>query len=203
MRGKIWGFHGGDYEECRLLGYKNSVRTSQKTHYVSAREPSRLVQCKIWVFIGRWYYHLPSFGIRATEFVCIYSYRLHLPANATAGAWSSPIGAMLRLRMCVAISLTSSWHVAYWNTRTTFSLLFLLWLFLRCGSAHWEFPVFRGCSSAFPVAWVCRMRCQDGKKFPRRTSVRMLGFRIRTGSPYTMLSFMRTGTEQWFRDVSG
>jgi hypothetical protein len=20
---KIWGFHGGGYEECRLLGYKN------------------------------------------------------------------------------------------------------------------------------------------------------------------------------------
>jgi hypothetical protein len=29
------------YEECRLLGYKNPVRTSQETHYVSATEPSR------------------------------------------------------------------------------------------------------------------------------------------------------------------
>jgi hypothetical protein len=28
---KILGFHGGDYEECRLLGYKNPVRTSQDT----------------------------------------------------------------------------------------------------------------------------------------------------------------------------
>jgi hypothetical protein len=26
----IWGFHGGDYEECRLLGYENSVCTSQE-----------------------------------------------------------------------------------------------------------------------------------------------------------------------------
>jgi hypothetical protein len=25
---KIWGLHGSDYEECRILGY-NSVRTSQ------------------------------------------------------------------------------------------------------------------------------------------------------------------------------
>jgi hypothetical protein len=25
-------FLGGDYEECRLLGYKNPVRTSQETH---------------------------------------------------------------------------------------------------------------------------------------------------------------------------
>jgi hypothetical protein len=33
---KIWGFHGGDYEEWCLLGYKNPVHTSQETHYVSA-----------------------------------------------------------------------------------------------------------------------------------------------------------------------
>jgi hypothetical protein len=33
---KIGGLHDGDYEECRLLGYKNPVRTSQETHYVSA-----------------------------------------------------------------------------------------------------------------------------------------------------------------------
>jgi hypothetical protein len=28
---KICGFHGGDYEERRLLAYKNPVRTSQET----------------------------------------------------------------------------------------------------------------------------------------------------------------------------
>jgi hypothetical protein len=44
---KISGFHGGDYNECRLLGYKNPVRTSQEAHYVSATEPSRLMLCKI------------------------------------------------------------------------------------------------------------------------------------------------------------
>jgi hypothetical protein len=43
---KIWGFHGGDYEDCRLLGYKTPVRTSQETHYVSATEYSRLMLCK-------------------------------------------------------------------------------------------------------------------------------------------------------------
>jgi hypothetical protein len=47
---KIWGFHGGDYEECRLLGYKNPVRTSQETHYLSATEPSQLMLCKSWDF---------------------------------------------------------------------------------------------------------------------------------------------------------
>jgi hypothetical protein len=44
---KIWGFHGGDYEEYRLLGYKNPVPTSQDTYYVSATKPSRLMLCKI------------------------------------------------------------------------------------------------------------------------------------------------------------
>jgi hypothetical protein len=38
----IWGFYGSDYEECRLLGYKNPVRTSQETHYVSAKVPSQV-----------------------------------------------------------------------------------------------------------------------------------------------------------------
>jgi hypothetical protein len=50
--GMIQGFHGGDYEEWRLLGYKNPVRTSHETHYVSAIEPSRLMLCKIWGFHG-------------------------------------------------------------------------------------------------------------------------------------------------------
>jgi hypothetical protein len=35
----ISGLHGGNYEECRLLEYKNPVRSSQETHYVSAKEP--------------------------------------------------------------------------------------------------------------------------------------------------------------------
>jgi hypothetical protein len=47
---KIWGFHGGDYEEWRLLGYKNQVRISQETHYVSATESSQLMLCNIWGF---------------------------------------------------------------------------------------------------------------------------------------------------------
>jgi hypothetical protein len=38
---KIWGSCGSDYEECRLMGYTNPVRTSKDTHYVSATDPSR------------------------------------------------------------------------------------------------------------------------------------------------------------------
>jgi hypothetical protein len=49
---KFWGFHGSDYKECRLLGYKNPVRTSQQTHYISTIESSQLMQCKFWGFYG-------------------------------------------------------------------------------------------------------------------------------------------------------
>jgi hypothetical protein len=47
---KILGVHGSDYGECRLLGYKTPVRTSQETHYVSTSESSELMLCKIWGF---------------------------------------------------------------------------------------------------------------------------------------------------------
>jgi hypothetical protein len=49
---KIWGFHGGHYEEYCLLGYKTPVRNSQETHYVSTTESSQLMLCKIWRFHG-------------------------------------------------------------------------------------------------------------------------------------------------------
>jgi hypothetical protein len=47
---KIRGSQGGDYEDCRLLGYSNPVRTSQETHYLSATESSQLMLCNIWGF---------------------------------------------------------------------------------------------------------------------------------------------------------
>jgi hypothetical protein len=61
---KIWGFHGGDYEECRLLGYRNPVRTTQETHYVSATESSQLMLCKIWGFHGSDYEEFHLLGYR-------------------------------------------------------------------------------------------------------------------------------------------
>jgi hypothetical protein len=41
-----------EFEEWRLLGYKNTVCTSQGTHYVSATESNQLMLCKIWGFPG-------------------------------------------------------------------------------------------------------------------------------------------------------
>jgi hypothetical protein len=52
LKCKVRGFHGSNYEECRLLGYKNPVLASQETHYVSTTEPSPLMLCNIWGFHG-------------------------------------------------------------------------------------------------------------------------------------------------------
>jgi hypothetical protein len=49
---KIWCFHGRDNDECRILGYKNTVRTSQETHYFFSTESSQLMLCKIWGIPG-------------------------------------------------------------------------------------------------------------------------------------------------------
>jgi hypothetical protein len=49
---KIWGSHGGGFEEWRLLGYRNPVRSYQETHYLFTTEPTQLMLCKIWGFHG-------------------------------------------------------------------------------------------------------------------------------------------------------
>jgi hypothetical protein len=48
--GVVEEYHGMCGEEWRLLGYKNPVRTSQETHYVSTSERSQLMLCKIESF---------------------------------------------------------------------------------------------------------------------------------------------------------
>jgi hypothetical protein len=48
----IWGFHGGDDEECRLIGYTYPFRTSQETHYYFTTESSQLMLYTIWGFHG-------------------------------------------------------------------------------------------------------------------------------------------------------
>jgi hypothetical protein len=49
---KLWGFHGGNYEERPLLGFKKPLQTSQETLNLSAIEPSQLMLCKISGFHG-------------------------------------------------------------------------------------------------------------------------------------------------------
>jgi hypothetical protein len=52
MLRKIWGFHGGENEECRLLECKCPYTNSKETHKVSARKPNWLMLCKVWDFQG-------------------------------------------------------------------------------------------------------------------------------------------------------
>jgi hypothetical protein len=78
---QIWGIHGGDHEECCLLGYKNPVRTSQETHYFSTTKPSRVLLCKIWGFHCGDYEECPLLGWTPCGFCrnarSVGSYRLH------------------------------------------------------------------------------------------------------------------------------
>jgi hypothetical protein len=48
----ISGSPDSDHEECRPVGYKPPVRTSQETHYVFATQPSQLMPCKNSGFHG-------------------------------------------------------------------------------------------------------------------------------------------------------
>jgi hypothetical protein len=76
-------FYGGDYEECRLLGYENLIRTSQETHYVSATKPSQLMLCKIWCFYGGDYEECRLLGY---ETLIRISQETHY-ASATESSW--------------------------------------------------------------------------------------------------------------------
>jgi hypothetical protein len=72
-------------EECRLLGYKNPVRTSQETHYVSATESSQLMICKICGFHGGDYEECRLLGhknpVRTSQETHYFCYRTQ-PVNA-------------------------------------------------------------------------------------------------------------------------
>jgi hypothetical protein len=84
---KICGFHGGDYEECRLLGYKTQFvlhRRHTTLHY-STTESSRLVLCKIYGFHGCDYEECRLLGYKYPVRTSQETLRLHYrvqPVNA-------------------------------------------------------------------------------------------------------------------------
>jgi hypothetical protein len=80
------GFHGDDYEECRLLGYRNPVRTSQETYYVSVTVSNRLMLCKIWGFHGGDYEECRILGQTPSSYLTGDTIRLHY--------WVQPVNAM-------------------------------------------------------------------------------------------------------------
>jgi hypothetical protein len=53
-----WGFHGRDYEEFHLLGYKTPVHTSQETLIRYIPKPVNTMQ-DFW-FPWRWLWRMPS-----------------------------------------------------------------------------------------------------------------------------------------------
>jgi hypothetical protein len=66
-------FHGGDYGERRLLGYKTPVRTSLETH-VPATEPCQLMLCKTRSLHGSDYEECRLLGyknrVRTSQEIC-------------------------------------------------------------------------------------------------------------------------------------
>jgi hypothetical protein len=56
-------------EECRILGYKNQVRTSQETHYFPATESRRLMLCKILRFFTAVTMKNSVFWVMQTQYI--------------------------------------------------------------------------------------------------------------------------------------
>jgi hypothetical protein len=99
------------YGKCRLLGYKNSVRTSQKTNYFSATEPNRFRLCKIWGFHGGDYKECSILGYK-TQFV---PHRRHItsPLQRLTGYW------YVRFDVFRAVTMK---NVVFWDIKTQFVL---------------------------------------------------------------------------------
>jgi hypothetical protein len=49
---KIWGYRGGNYEECRLLGCKKPISYITGNTLCRLTEPCWLMICKIWGYHG-------------------------------------------------------------------------------------------------------------------------------------------------------
>jgi hypothetical protein len=61
---KISHFHYDNYDDCRLLGYKNPVPTSQGAPYFSTTEPSQLMISKMSGFHRALYEELLLLGYK-------------------------------------------------------------------------------------------------------------------------------------------
>jgi hypothetical protein len=137
-------------EECRLLGYKTPVRTSQETHYVTATEPTRLMLCKIWGFHGGNYeerrplgYYYYYYLIRYSD-VIYFRYKLYSVYNFMC---KQLLGhrveerLYLRAREHKKVEYCSSrrWLTTLWRNTVRPSLLH------KSGVSHWTHWTARGC----------------------------------------------------------
>jgi hypothetical protein len=105
-----WGLHGSDYEECRLLGYNNTVLTSQETLQLSTTQPSQLMMCHIWGFNGGDYEECRLLGYN-THFV---PHRRHItsPLQRPAGQ------CYVRFHVFTVATIK---NVVFWDIKTQFA----------------------------------------------------------------------------------
>jgi hypothetical protein len=91
---QILSFHGGDYEDCLLLGYKTLVRTSQEKPYLSVTETSRLMLSKIWGFHGIYYEEFRLLGSYAVWILLEPRFRERI-ASIVRVTWIGGLGTTL------------------------------------------------------------------------------------------------------------
>jgi hypothetical protein len=104
----IWGFHGGDYEECRLLGYKTPVSTSQETHNVSATESNqRHVRCEVFTAVT----------MKITVFSDIKPQFLPQRRHITSPLQSSASQCSVRFEVFTGVTMK---NVLFWDIKTQF-----------------------------------------------------------------------------------
>jgi hypothetical protein len=96
----FWGFHGGDYEEWRLLGYKNPVHNSYETHYVSATESSQYDLR----FSRRWLWRMASSGMLRRVALVRTDFSEKLSAS-----FAACVGCSLRLTLFLVHRFLSPW----------------------------------------------------------------------------------------------
>jgi hypothetical protein len=102
--------HGRNYEECRLLGCRNPVRTSQETHYVSATESSPLMQCNISVFHGVDYEESRLLGYRNPVRTPQETLRFHYSAQRLM---------LYKIEVFTAVTMKNAF---FWDVETQFVL---------------------------------------------------------------------------------
>jgi hypothetical protein len=105
------------YEECHLLWYKNTVRPSQETHYVSATVSNQLMLCKIWGFHDSDYEEWRLLGYKNP--VCT-SQETHYVSTDVSWEPSTSIIRVTRIGELGTLAVTSNWHTPLWRNTMSF-----------------------------------------------------------------------------------
>jgi hypothetical protein len=141
---KIWGFHGDDFEECYLVGYKNS--SSYLTwDTLRLRYRAQAVNCIPDLrFLRRWLWRMPSSGMlhlwHAACFGCYILLTLFL-ARRSLSPWLWRRCVLPKRRFLQASHGVTSKKKA----NTTMLGLYFIWCILKAHCAWWH-----------KIAWIVR-----------------------------------------------